>query len=65
MSNLNAVRGQLRLAEEGHEPSRLRHLGLVAVVAVLLIAAITCAAEMRLLPTFSGDDLGSILFGAG
>ncbi|MDP9095759.1 MAG: hypothetical protein M3N26_04245 [Pseudomonadota bacterium] len=65
MSNLNAVRGELRLVEERDEPARPHRLHLIAIGAVLLIAMIAGAAEIHMLPTFSADDLGSILFGAG
>ena len=63
MSNLNAVRTELRRTEERTpEPSRL---GTVAAVALLILAASCGLAEIHLLPSFSADDFSSILFAAG
>jgi hypothetical protein len=65
MSNLNSRRGQLWLYEGRGEPTGSLHLGFIGIAAVLLIGLIMGAAEIHLLPTFSADDIGSILFGAG
>lgn len=65
MSNLNARRSQLRLIEECDQPPQQRRIGTIAVVLLLLIAAVVGAAELQLLPTYSADDVGSILFEAG
>ena len=63
MSNLNAVRTELRLKEEQKpEPS---HLGTVAAVALLILAVSCGLAELHLLPSFSADDFSSIVFAAG
>lgn len=65
MSKLDALRSQLRHDEEWQEPSPPPPIGKVAVVAIILIAAIAGAAELHLLPTFSADDVASILFQRG
>lgn len=65
MSNFNAVRTELRFSEDRAEKPVLARLGGLAAIALLIVAAVAGLAEIHLLPTFSADDFGSILFGAG
>ena len=65
MSKLNAVQAQLRLVEDYPAAPGGHRLRLFAVIALLLAAVAAGLSEIHLLPTFSADEVGSILFGAG
>ncbi len=61
MSNLNAMRSEIRRIDRAAMP----RLQAVAVITVLVVAAAAGAAELHMLPSFSPEDFGCILFGLG
>ena len=61
MSNVDAVRTELALAERRLRP----RLGMIGGVALLTLAMAAAAAEIHFLPMFGGDDVGAILLGLG
>lgn len=61
MSTLKSVRRHLNEAEK----ASTRRIGKWALMLIVVLGVIAAAAEMRLLPTCSADDVGSIVFSLG